>query len=131
MCLELSLWYCLFVFMAVVGLIQTTAVHNDLKGISFFRNKYHTYIFAALTIGGSLFALFTWNYWYDTGIIEGSQQLGLFAASVSLAMIITLLVSSAVNHALVRQVVTHGEGLESLKTATFIHVMRNRLKRRN
>jgi hypothetical protein len=131
MYLALSLWYCLLVFIAVVGLIQTAAVHNNLKGISFFRSRYHAYVFATLTIGGSLFALFTWNYWYETGIIEGSQQFGLFAASASLALIITLLVSSVINHAAVRQVVIHVNGLESLKTATFIHVMRNRLKRRN
>jgi hypothetical protein len=80
----------------VVGLIQTAAVHGNLKKVSFFRNRYFTYIFSALTVGGSLIAFFNWNSWCNTGIIEGCQQFILFLVSGFLALIFSFAVSFVV-----------------------------------
>ena len=128
----LYLQYFLFVFMAVIGILQIAAIRNDLKGMSFFENKYYAYIFAVITIGGSLFAFFTWNYWSNVGIIEGSQQFGLFVGASFLALVFTLLFASVLKRDLVRvrQIVTHKENLESLKTATLLDIMQNKLKRK-
>ena len=128
----LYLQYFLFVFMAVMGILQIAAIRNDLKGMSFFENKYYAYIFAVITIGGSLFAFFTWNYWSNVGIIEGSQQFGLFVGASFLALVFTLLFASVLKRDLVRvrQIVTHKENLESLKTATLLDIMQNKLKRK-
>lgn len=94
--LELSFRYSFFIFAAVVGVLQAAGTHNGSLGLAFFKNKVPAYIFALAATGGSLAVFFAWNYWYDTSVIEGSQQFGLFVISTILALIFTMLISSFV-----------------------------------
>jgi hypothetical protein len=89
--LESSLIYSVLVFTAVVGLLQVSSSYNGSLLFSFFKEKYIAVIFTILTTGGSLVAFFTWNYWGETGVVEGSQQFGLFLLSALLAVVFSSL----------------------------------------
>jgi hypothetical protein len=124
--LELSLRYGLFVFIGVVGLLQAAGSYNNLQGLLFFKAKISAYIFALLSTGGALCAFFTWNYWGETGVIEGSQQFGLFLLSGLLALVFTLVVSSTIKLRTFSRPVSLKDGLDSLKIATYLESVRRK-----
>jgi hypothetical protein len=128
MLIRLSLEYCYLVFIAGVGVLQAAAAYNNLRGLLFNRSKGYTYLFSALAIIPALYYFFTWNKHRATGIIEGSQQAGLFICSIFFALITTLLISSLINHSL-RQHEIHAEGLEVLRDISFFHALRYRVKK--
>jgi hypothetical protein len=119
---SLSFKYALLVFIGVMGVLQAAASYNDLRGVLFFKNKNIGYIFAVLAIGGSLVSFFTWNYVYETGVIQGSEQAGLFAMATAVAFIFTLLLSSAIKYAQLKSQEKHPRGLDALKTATILQL---------
>jgi hypothetical protein len=119
--------YCGLVFCAVVGVIQAAAAHNNLRGLLFFRKYATAYIFAFLTSGFSLFVFFIWNYRYETGIIEGSQQAGLFALSAILAVIFTLVLSAIIKYSSFKEHSSSLSGLAYFKKATLFSIFRRKL----
>lgn len=95
--LDEALKYSLLVFIAEVGILQAAGTHSGMSAYSFFKNKVIAVIFAVITTGGSLFAFFVWNYWSKTGVVEGSQQFGLFTLSTIAALIFTFLAAGLIN----------------------------------
>jgi hypothetical protein len=123
----LALIYSGLVFCAVTGVIQAAAAHNNLRGILFFQKNITAYIFACLTCGFSLFVFFIWNYRYETGVIEGSQQAGLFALSAVLAIIFTLVLSSIIKFSSLQERSSGLTGLAFFKKATLFSIFRRKL----
>src|SRR4030042_1904206 len=119
-----SLHYCLFVFLAVLGVLQLAAVTNDLRGLLLFPGKKYSVIFAVLAISFALFAFFTWND-YRTIIVEGSQQTGSFVVSSAVAIIFTLAASSALNYRRLNGGKSPQDGLDVLRESTFFQAVRN------
>jgi hypothetical protein len=106
-----------------LGVFQAAAAYNNLRGILFFKDKVISSVLAGILIVPPLWYLGTWNRRNATGIIEGSQQAGLFFASMLVALIITLVLSSIINRHL-RQSSASARGLEALRDATFFQLMR-------
>ena len=92
-----ALKYSFLVFIAEIGILQAAGTHSGKSAYSFFKNKIIAAIFAVITSGGSLFAFFVWNYWSRTGVVEGSQQFGLFTLSTIAALIVTFLAAGLIN----------------------------------
>jgi len=126
MFVSLSIKYCLAVFIAGIGIYQLAAGRSNLKGVLFFQSKLWTYILGCITIIPSLYYFFSWNYRNATGIIEGSQQAGLFVGSMAAALLITLFVSSWLNHSRLPVAKACDTGIEALRTATFLQALRRR-----
>jgi hypothetical protein len=151
--LSLSWKYFLLVLIAVMGVLQGAAARNNLRGLQFFGHRSVSYVFAAMAAGFSLFFFFHWNYRYATGVIEGAQQVGLFALGTLAALVGTVGVSSAIRSAHdKRQVIrllrpeTHHvagprrveahhvvrtRGLAALNRAIPAHILRNRVNGRH
>ena len=115
--LESSLIYSVLVFTAVAGLLQASSSYNGSALFSFFKEKYLAYIFAVLITGGSLAAFFTWNYWGETGVIEGSQQFGLFLLSSLLAVLFDASVSLLIRYKPVKRTIARYNSRDTRKTA--------------
>jgi hypothetical protein len=127
----LSNIYGILVFGAAVGVIQAAAAYNNLRGLAFFRRRLYTYIFAVIITGVSLGYFFRWNYLFDTGIIAGTQQTGLFVQSVVAAIVFTLIISSLIN---IRYQAPHSAsptGLDALREKTYIRIIWERLTGKN
>jgi hypothetical protein len=123
--------YCGLVFIAVTGVLQIAATHNNLKGLSFFNNKLAAYIFAALTIGFAMVIFFIWNYHFATGIIEGSQQAGYFALTTGIAVVFTILVAGIINSSSLTVPAARQNGLASLRKSTWFSLIRQKLASKN
>lgn len=90
--------YCIFVFIAVMGILQLIAACHQLKGMLFIRNKPITLILSISTV---VFA-FWWFFFRDNRIdtvmrrtgVEGAQQFTVFCWTTFTALIVTLVVSS-------------------------------------
>lgn len=119
-----SLNYCFLVFIAVLGVLQLAAYHNNLRGLLFFRRKIYSLIFAVLAIGFALFAFFIWND-YNTIIVEGSQQLGSFVLSAAVGILFTLCFSSLLNYQRFNNVKSGQDGLHILRESTFFQALLN------
>ncbi len=125
--LHLATVYCGLIFIAVVGVLQAAASHNNLKGLLFFRKKGTGYFFGALALGFSLFTFFIWNSRYATGVIEGSQQAGLFALSTGAAVLFTFVLSSLIKNAALRDIGPFQTGLAFFRKATWFSFIRQKL----
>jgi ABC-type glycerol-3-phosphate transport system permease component len=128
--LNLSINYSALVFMAVVGVFQAAAAYNNLNGLLFFKQKWLTLTFAGLTAGSALAAFFTWNYRNPTGVIEGGQQVGLFATSTLLAVLAVMFISSVLQRGFLKGKAIHGEGLAIFRNATLFMVIQNKRNRK-
>jgi hypothetical protein len=127
----LPLVYRILVFVAALGVIQSAAAYNDLRGLLFFRRKLYAYIFGIITAGVPLGIFFRWNYMFATGIIAGTQQTGLFVVSVLAAIVMNLIMSSLINIGYYPQSAAPTTGLEALRESTFFRVIRERLTIKN
>ena len=114
--------YCLYVFIAVIGMLQMIAVRWQIRGISFFHNKVWGYAFGIIAIA----AVFIWFFRFtDLDLAQPTfdtpPQLLWLSVSTFLAVIFTLGLSSIVN----RNLVAPGEdgdgdeGIEALKRRTY------------
>jgi hypothetical protein len=130
MFIALPLKYSALIFVAVIGVLQAAAAHNNLRGMLFFRRILHAYIFAGITIVVPLGMFFTWNYMFAVGYVAGSQQAGLFFFSSAAAIVFTLIVSSLVNFRLKPERPTPLTGLDALKEDTFFHLFLEKIKRK-
>lgn len=112
--------YCLYVFVAVVGMLQVIAARWELRGISFFGNKAWGYAFGAVAIA----AVFIWFFRF-TGLdlaqptFDTPPQLFWLAVSTFLAVAVTLAVSSIVNRKLASHIENDDEGIDTLRRQTY------------
>jgi magnesium-transporting ATPase (P-type) len=114
--------YCLYVLIAVIGMLQLIATRWQIRGISFFRNKGWGYAFGIIAIA----AVFIWFFRF-TGLklaqptFDTPPQLFWLSISTFLAVAVTLAISSIVN----RKLAPHSEGddrdegIEALKRKTY------------
>lgn len=124
--------YLLFVFMVSLGVLQFVGARGRLEGISFFPRRYISYIFAALMVIGG----YWWFFRIDRNIpdtaggISGPWLFAYLVAGLAIAMVLTLLVSSAVKARWGRPD-SEGEqkGLEVLKRMTFIQAIIRAIER--
>ena len=118
--------YILLVFMVSLGVLQFVAARVKLEGISFFPRRYMGYIFAVLMVIGG----YGWFFRIDRNIpdtaggISGPWQFAYLVAGLAIAVVLTLLLSSAVKARWGRPD-SEGEqrGLEVLKRMTFIQAI--------
>ena len=90
--------YCIFVFVAVMGLLQLIALVNGLKGMLFIRNRPVTLLLSSAAL---VFA-FWWFFYRDDRIntvmrhtgLEGAQQFTVFCWTTFAALVVTLVVAS-------------------------------------
>ena len=122
MLIPISLKYGLLVFVGVTGILQAAAGYNNLRGLLFFKNKHVAYIFALLAVSGSLYAFFSWNYLFETGVIAGAEQAGIFVLSTFIALVSTLVFSSAIKSTSFKNRGVHPRGLDALREATIFHI---------
>lgn len=118
--------YILFVFMVSLGVLQFAAAWGRLEGISFFPRRYLGYIFAAVMVTGGywLFFRIDRNVPDTAGGISGPWLFAYLVAGLAIAIVLTLLISSAVKARWGRPD-SEGEqrGLEVLKRMTFIQAI--------
>jgi hypothetical protein len=115
--------YCIYVFIAVIGMMQIIAAKWELRGIMFFRNKKWGYAFGAVTIVG----VFIWFFGFTSlnlkePTFDTPPQLLWLAVSVVLALLVTLGISSIVNRRLgpsAEPDKTQIDGIEILKQKTY------------
>ncbi len=132
--------YFVLVLVAGLGILQVAAAYGGFRGLLIAPGEVRVrlwpsgrrfalsrvafgYVFAALTVIPSLVDFFRWNGRNATGIIQGSEQAGLFVGGMAAAVLATLLFSSLVNHWRLRGNVTHGPGLEALKDITWLQAL--------
>lgn len=116
--------YCLLVFIAVLGVLQLAAYFNNYRGLLFFPRKVYSLIFAVFAICFALFAFFTWND-FNTIIVEGSQQTGLFVLATAVGIIFTLVFSSLLNYRRLNRGKSQQDGLDVLRESTFFQAFHN------
>ena len=113
--------YCLYVFIAVIGMLQMIAARWEIRGISFFGKKVWGYAFGIIAIA----AVFIWFFRF-TGLdlaqptFDTPPQLFWLAVSTLLAVAVTLAVSSIVNQKRMPPADDDdGEGIDTLKRQTY------------
>jgi hypothetical protein len=113
--------YCLYVFIAVIGMLQLIAARWELRGISFFGNKGWGYAFGAAAIA----AVFIWFFRF-TGLdlaqptFDTPPQLFWLAVSTFLAVAVTLAISSIANHKRMPSATDDdNEGIDTLRRQTY------------
>ena len=139
--------YRLLVFAAVLGVIQLAAANAGLRGLLFapgtVRIRFYpsgrrwtltylhfSYLFAAITVLPSLGFFFVWNHYNATGIVQGSEQSGLFVLSTGAAGIFSLVISSFINQWRLQNNQTQASGLEALKDITWFQAVYRRWLRK-
>ena len=124
--MSLSAEYFISVFIAALAVIQLSAARAGLRGLIFGGRSANAYYIAIplLLIAGTLF--FTWNDRNPTGVIEGAQQAGLFSLAVAVSALITILITSIINHKRLKPAGSAIPGLEGLRNMTFFQVVRSR-----
>lgn len=144
----LALEYATLVFAAVLGVIQVAAANAGLRGllfapgtvrIRFFPSErrwtltylHFSYLFAAVTVLPALGYFFLWNQYNEIGIIQGSEQAGLFVLSTAAGGIFSLVASSLINQWRLQHNRTEAKGLETLKDITWFQALWRRWVRRS
>jgi hypothetical protein len=129
--LSLALKYFLLVFIAVLGVLQGAAARNDWRGLRFTRYRPVSYAISALAVGFSLFVFFNWNARYATGVIEGSEQVGLFTLGGLAALVCTLFVASAIRYSYRRHQIVRPRRLDAMDRNAPSNILRNRANGRH
>lgn len=124
--LETSLDYSILVFVAVVGLVQAAGTYINLPKLSFFKQKKIAFMFAVLLTGGALAAFFAWNYWAVTGVVEGSEQFGLFVLASFIALVFTYSLGSLISSRKVKEMVVRFGGYVTTKSAAVLYLKKKR-----
>ena len=132
--------YCIFVFIAVTGLLQLIATRNQLKGMLFIRNKPVTLVLSAAAIVFAFWWFFFRGNRIDTVMrqtgLEGAQQFTVFCWTTFAALVITLVISSFLQMFVYRR--REGteqeerlEGAYPLRYISWFEALREAFKRRN
>jgi len=132
--------YCIFVFMAVMGMLQLIATTNQLKGMLFVRNKPVTLV---LSIAAIVFA-FWWFFFRDNRLdtvmrrtgLEGAQQFTVFCWTTFAALVFTLVLASFLRMFVYRGDARSGqedriEGAYQLRYMSWFEALREALRRRD
>ncbi len=132
--------YCIFVFIAAMGMLQMIAAWSQIKGMFFIRNRPVTLV---LSIAAIVFA-FWWFFFRDNQIdtvmrrtgLEGAQQFTVFCWTTFTALIATLVLSS-----LIQMLVYRGkggcrqeertEGAYQLRYMSYFKALRESFRRKN
>jgi hypothetical protein len=132
--------YCIFVFIAVMGMLQLIASCHQIKGMLFIRNKPITLI---LSIAAIVFA-FWWFFFRDSRIdtvmrrtgVEGAQQFAVFCWTTFTALVVTLVISSLLQMFVYRR--REGtrqeerlEGAYQLRYVSWFEALREAFRRRD
>jgi hypothetical protein len=126
----LGLKYTVLAFTAVVGVLQAVAAYNNLRGMLFFRYRLTGYIFGALAMAAPLVVFFTWNYHFPIGIIQGSEQTGLFCLATLAAIIFTAVLSSLIHIRFANPQASQAEGLDAVRETSFFRAFWGRITRK-
>lgn len=132
---SLALKYLALIFGGCLGVYQIAAVAGGFKGLWFFRN-------AHWTVGTGLLILAATYLWFFSTVdlrvnadrvhpvVEGTEQMILFLLGSFLALVVTFLLSSALNtrHHDLQKTGVLGEGLEDLKSRTVLQALTCRLR---
>jgi hypothetical protein len=124
--LETSLDYSILVFVAVVGLVQAAGTYNNLPRLSFFKQKRAAFMVALLLTGGALAAFFGWNYWAVTGVVEGSEQFGLFVLGSFIALVFTYSMASLIKSRKVKEIAVRFGGYVTTKSVVALSLKKKR-----
>jgi hypothetical protein len=131
----MALDYFILVFVSSLGVYQIAAIHAKLDGLCFFRHPVAQYIFGILAIIGAFGWFFTSQ---DRNIhtkVEGSQQLGLFLASIIASYAFTVILSSIMKakvnsqSTIAREGKQYDMGVETLKKTTVFGGIMSSLRR--
>ena len=122
--------YCLFVFLAAMGVVQMAAARNSLTALLFLRHRPLAFLSgAALTAG-----VFLWFFVSEprnipdtAGGLDGNQTAGYFAISAGSAVILTLLLTSWSNRDMPRDGPI-AAGLDALRRTTYLRALAHALK---
>lgn len=117
--------YIIFVFIASCGVLQMAAVCNGLRGLFFFKRPQVAAIFGALALIGAFVWFFTSRNRNLLPVLEGSQQLGDFSLSASLAIVFTFVASSLLRAGVNPSRTEGGQegGLNALRGMTYFQAM--------
>lgn len=113
--------YVVFVFVAAIGVLQAATAHSGLWGLCFFRQRWQSYLFAALSIGAA-FGWFFLSYDRNRPGLEGLQQVLLFSLASAAAVAFTLTVSSVLKRQ--EKAPVRGQGLETLREVSYWQALR-------
>lgn len=132
--------YCVFVFIAVMGMLQLIATCHQLKGMLFIRNKPVTLI---LSIAAIVFA-YWWFFFRDNRMdtvmrstgVEGAQQFAVFCWTTFGALVFTLVISSLLQIFVYRRGQGTGqeerlEGAYQLRYVSWFEALREAFRRKN
>lgn len=90
----MALDYFILVFISSMGVYQIAAIHAKLDGLCFFKNQVIQFIFGILAVIGAFGWFFTSEDRNVHTSVEGSQQLGLFLASIIASYLFTAILAS-------------------------------------
>lgn len=122
--------YLLLVFMVSLGVLQLAAAWRRLDGLSLFlRRRYLGYIFAVAIICGGCWLFFSEprNIPDYAGGLGGSQLFIYTIAGIAIAGLFSLVASSALNARWGHSSTGEEEGLDSLKTMTYLQAIKKGL----
>jgi hypothetical protein len=130
--------YLIFVFLAVLGLLQLVAARQRWTGLLFCRRwPLLSYVFGLAGLGGG----YAWFFFSDDRNVpglEGWQLFSRFAVSAVAAVLVTLLVSSVLHARRDKDTVgqkyhlspvNEERGLEALRTLTYGQILTRWLRR--
>jgi hypothetical protein len=126
--MSLGTEYFLLVLSASLGFIQLAAAKSQLKGLLFSQKKVLNHILAGILIAPGALVFFIWNHRNPVGIIEGSQQAGLFSLATLSAVGITMILGSLLNHFRFKPVTAPADSMEALRDRTFFQAVLGRFK---
>ena len=132
--------YCIFVSIAVMGLLQLIATCNQLQGMLFIRNRPVTLV---LSIAAIVLA-FWWFFFRDNRLdtvmrrtgLEGAQQFTVFCWTTFTALVVTLVLSSLLRILVYRRKESDEqedriEGAYQLRYMSWFEALREAFKRRD
>jgi hypothetical protein len=125
--MSLGTEYFLLVFSASLGFIQIAAAKSRLKGLLFSQKTVLNQVVAGILIAPAALIFFTWNHRNPVGIIEGSQQAGLFSLATLSGVGITLILGSLLNHFRLKPSTPPSGCIEALRDRTFFQAVLGRL----
>ena len=126
--MTLTAEYFLWALTAAVGFIQFAAGQGGLKGLMFSQNPVFNRILAVALASPHEATFFPCHSRNPVGIIEGAQQAGLFTLASFAAVVLTLLLGSAINHRRLSTAAPSVSCLDALKDMTFFQAMRSRYR---
>lgn len=120
--------------MVSIGVLQLVAAWGRLEGLSFFRRRYLGYIFAVMMVGVG----YWWFFRVDRNIPDiaggpsGPALFGYVVAAVAIAMLLTLIISSAVKARWGRSNPEEvPDGIEALKRITYLQALKRGFRGKN